>query len=39
MTGAVYTVFWAVPFVIWLAIRSKKAKKKNAEEKYESAFK
>lgn len=39
MTGAVYTVFWAVPFVIWLVIRSKKAKKKNAEEKYESAFK
>ena len=38
MTGAVYTVLWAIPFAVWLAIRSKKAKKKNAAEDYESAF-
>ena len=38
MTGAVYTVFWAVPFAIWIAIRSGKARKKNAKEEYTSAF-
>ncbi len=38
MIGVVYTVFWLVPFCVWLAVRSHAEKKEKRKEEYKPSF-
>ncbi len=38
MAGAFFTVLWAIPFAVWLVVRSRRAKKENAGKDYSPSF-